>query len=238
MRNKKNHRYSYVNHDSRGSKFINKNFNKTESYHSNFSNASFENTAFIGAKLKFCSLYAAVFDSCYIRGTLFRNCNLESSIFRNSIISATVFENCNLKRCKFENCKIISSTKFERLLPNECFVDTEIFQTYLDRTNFTPTLILKVEELRSNDFIRKSSVLHRKEKKIDTIALKVLVDIFGEDFLIEHLEELPKMITKEFYTLSYLAHFLHKIRKYDKKKIPGPAALGAPKLTNDCSSTD
>ena len=237
-RNKSTKRYSYNNHDSRGSKFIHKDFNKTESYHSNFSEALFQNASFVGAKLKFCAFYGAVFENCYIRGALFRRCNLESSVFKNSIISATVFEGCKLKDCRFENCKIISSSKLETVLPSESFIDTEIFSTYPDTTVFNRELVDVVESLRMNDYIRRSSVLHRKEKKLDTVSLKVLVEKFGEEFLINNLPVLPKMIDQEFHALSYIIHFLQKIQSCDRNEVPGPAALGAPKLTNDCSSTD
>lgn len=63
MRNKSTKRYSYTGHDSRESKFIHKNFNKTTSYNTNFSSAVFENTAFVGAKFKFCSFYETEFSN-------------------------------------------------------------------------------------------------------------------------------------------------------------------------------
>ncbi|PRD67284.1 hypothetical protein C6P61_17245 [Malikia spinosa] len=237
-RNKSTKRYSYNNHDSRASKFIHKDFNKTENYLTNFSEVLFQNTSFVGAKLKFCAFYSAVFDNCYIRGALFRRCNLKNAVFKKSIISATFFEGCKLQGCRFENCKIISSSKLEKGLPSESFVETEIFQTYPATTIFSRELIDVVESLRMNDYIRRSSVLHRKEKKLDTVSLKVLVERFGEDLLINNLPFLPKVIAKEFYTLSYIIHFLLKIQSCDINEVPGPAALGAPKLTNDCSSTD
>jgi hypothetical protein len=214
-RNKNTKRYSYTNHDSRESKYINKNFNKTESYHSNFSGVLFQNTSLIGAKFKFSAFYGAQFDSCYIRGTLLRKCNFEKALFKNSIISATVFERCNFKDAFFKNCKIVSSTKIEKFLPSDCFDQTEILDAYPDEADFDPILISKTEDLRTNEFIRRSSVLHRKMKKLDTVSLKVLVDEFGENFLVSHIEKLPEIITKEFYTLSYIMHYLRKMQKYD-----------------------
>ena len=220
IRDKNSKRYSYVNHDSRQSKFIHKDFNKTESYHSNFSGVVFQTTSFIATKLKFCSLYEATFDSCCLRGTLFRGCNLQNATFKNSIISATIFEKCKLKGCRFENCKIISSTKIKRLLHEDCFVDTEFFDTYPDEAVFNLALISTTEGLRANDFIRRSSVLHRKKGKIDTVSLKVLIEIFGEEFLISHLEELPKMISNEFHTLSYIIKILLKIQECSINRPP------------------
>lgn len=229
MRRKSSKRYSYEGHDSRESKFIHKSFNKTDSYNTNFSMAVFENTAFVGAKFKFCSFYGTVFDNCYLRGTLFRGGTLENAVFKNCIISATVFDRPKIKGIKFESCKVLSTTKISRFLLSSSFVDTEIFETYPSASDFSSELITVVEALRSNDFIRRSSVLHRKEKKLDTISLRVLVEKFGETFLIKNLEKLPELIVKEFYTLSYISHFLRKLQACDINEFPGPAALGTPK---------
>lgn len=229
MRNKSTKRYSYTGHDSRESKFIHKNFNKTTSYNTNFSFAIFENTAFVGAKFKFCSFYEARFFNCYIRGALFRGANLQNCTFKECIISASVFERCRFKGVNFEGCKIVSSGKFKELLHASCFKGTEILSSYPIVDEFNPELIKSVEALRLNDFIRRSSVLHRKKKQIDTVSLKVLVEAFGEQFLLQRLKDLPTLIVKEFYTLSYIIHLLRKMQGCDKNDLPGLAALGAPK---------
>lgn len=209
MRNKSSRRYSYNNHDSRGSKFINKNFNKTNSYHTNFSSVVFQNTSFIGAKFKFCSLYKASFENCFIRGTLFKKCNLKGAIFKNSIISSSIFERCKLEGCEFRDCKIVTSGKIEKYLPQKSFINTEVFDSYPSTDLFNKELIDTIEMLRLNDFIRRSRVLHRKNKKLDTVSIKFLVEKFGEDFLLENLPKLPKVINKDFYSLSYIEYFLH-----------------------------
>jgi hypothetical protein len=231
MRKKKGLRYSYTNHDSRESNFINKNLNKTNSYHTNFSGAKFANTSLVGAKFKFCAFYGAEFDGCYIRGSLFRKCNLQTSTFRDCIISASTFERCKLKGARFERCKIVSSTRINEILPAGCFVNVEFFEKYPIKATFDPVLINIVKELRRCDLIRQSTVLHRKEGKLDTVSLKMLVDIFGKDFLINHLGDLPGIITNEFYSLSYIVRFLQKLAIDGIKKLPGSAALGAPKLS-------
>ena len=229
MRNKSTKRYSYTGHDSRESKFIHKNFNKTASYNTNFSGATFENTAFIGAKFKFCSFYGSKFLNCYIRGAIFRGANLQNCVFKDCIVSASVFDRCKFNGVRFEGCKIVSSSKIEEFLPVSCFEDTEILSAYPGIGEFDPKLIDMVEALRLNDFIRRSSVLHRKRKQIDTVSLKVLIEVFGQSFLLKNLIGLPTLIVKEFYTLSYIMHFLRKMQACDINEIPGPAALGAPK---------
>jgi hypothetical protein len=238
IKNKSSKRYSYTNHDTRDRKFINKDFNKTDSYHSNFSGTLFQNTSFIDAKFKFCALYGTKFENCFIRGSLFRRCNITNATFRNTIISATVFDRCKLNNCVFDSCKIISSTKLTNFLKESCFRDTDFFTDYPPETEFNPLLLKISEGLRANDFIRQSTVLHRKIGKLDTVSLKVLVEMFGEEFLIKNLNSLPSLITNQFHTLSYIVRVLQKIQDRDKKESPGSVALGAPILTNECSSTD
>lgn len=238
MRNKKSKQYSYNNHDTRERKFINKNFDKTDSYHSNFSGTLFQNTSFVGAKFKFCALYGARFENCLIRGALFRGCNLTGAVFKDSVISAAVFDRCKLKGCVFENCKIISTKKLSSLLPEDSFPGSEFFDAYPSIDEFSPDLVDLVESLRGCDFIRQSSVLHRKKEALDTISLKILVDEFGEAFLIQELRNLPFLIKNSFHTLSYIQHILRKQQACGKNEAPGPIAHGAPILTNECLSTD
>lgn len=214
-------RYSYYNHDSRSSNFIHKNFNKTCSYHTNFSHSKFINVSLIGAKFKFSSLFGTVFDNCYIRGTLFKKCNLENCIFRNCIISSINFEQCKGKNCFFENCKILHVGLFQSMKYSE---DTEIFKNYPNINMFKTELRHEVELLRKNRFIRKSSVLHIKKNRIETISLSVLVEIFGENFLIYHLKYIDKLIDREFSSLSYIINALKKIQANDNMKLPGSTA--------------
>lgn len=238
MRNKASRRYSYVNHDSCESKFINKDFNKTDSFHTNFSGVFFQNTSFVSAKMKFCSFYGAVFESCFVKGSLFRGCNFTNVIFKNSIISTAVFEKCVLNGCVFENCSVINSPVLKKHLVENPSSGAKVFDEFPDETKFNAKLILVVEGLRSNDFIRRSGVLHRKKGKIDTVSLTVLVETFGESFLIDNFDSIRISITNQFHTLSYISRLLYKVSDCGKNEAPGPAALGAPKLTNECSSTD
>lgn len=238
MRKKKGLRYSYNNRDVRNSNFLNKNFNKTDSYHSNFSGAKFVNTSMIGAKFKFCAFYGTEFDSCYIRGALFRKANLRTAIFRTCIISASNFERCKFKDVMFENCKIIAAENIKKYASANSFIDVEFFYGYPAEKKFSPALIRIVKDLRRNDLIRRSTVLHRKRGKIDTVSLKMLVDTFGEDILISHLGRLPNMIMNEFYSLSYVVRALQKLTSGGTIDPPVLLPLALQNSTNDCSSTD
>ncbi|CAA0117660.1 Uncharacterised protein [BD1-7 clade bacterium] len=202
--------FSYVNHDAREKNFIYKNFNKSSSYHSNFSKSKFVSSSFIGTKFKFCSFYGAEFKECLIRGALFRKCNLQTATFTNCMLVANVFDRAKLKECKFINCKIIGSTKTLQFIPEKNLENTEVVTSYPSETEFASALTLRVEQLRSHEHIRRSSILHRKKGKLDTLSLKALVEEFGEDFLIKNISKLQDSVTREFHTLSYIQGILRK----------------------------
>ncbi|EIJ32743.1 pentapeptide repeat-containing protein [Thiothrix nivea] len=207
--------FSYQTHDVRDKSFIFKNFNKSCSYQSNFSNSTFKSTSFIGTKFKFCSFYGSIFEDCLIRGALFRKCNLDNAKFINSIISATNFENPKIKGLKFINCTIISSQRIDYLSKKCDFDNSKILNSYPNINDFSPELIQITESLRDNQFIRKSTTLHRKRGLLDTVSLNILVSEFGEEFLIKKLPRLPQSINNEFHTLSYIQKILQKLRHDD-----------------------
>ncbi|REC94240.1 pentapeptide repeat-containing protein [Kushneria indalinina] len=208
--------FSYVNHDVRERRFIYKNFNRSSSYRSNFSSSSFVGSSFVGVKFKFCSFYKADFKDCLIRGTLFRKCNFQMATFTNCLMEENIFNGTKLESCKFVNCKIIGSPKIFQTVPEENFEHTEILNFYSNEKIFSDALVQRVEQLRSHDYIRRSSVLHRKKGKINALALKVLVEEFDADFLIKALSEVEGLVTREFYTLSYIQSILRKLSIGDK----------------------
>lgn len=217
LKNTDKKRYSYINHDSKNTEFFNKNFNKTCSYHTNFSYSQFKNVSFIGAKFKFSSFFSVVFDNCYLRGTLFKKCNLTNCIFKNCIVSTTNFQKCKVKNCSFENCKILNTKILSGMILSS---NTEMLDAYPN--NFRSELIQEINLLKRNKFIKESSVLHLKKDKVETVSLSVLVEIFGEDFLIQHLKD-TKFINKNFSSLSYIINFLKKIQIHDNISPPGSA---------------
>lgn len=70
-----------------------------------------------------------------------------------------------------------------------------------------------VNDLRSNDIIRRSNTLHQKGNKINTLTIMILKEIYTEEQLLKYLPQLPKYLTTQFYTVSYLKAVLKKIQK-------------------------
>ena len=189
-----------------------KNFNKSSSYMSNFSEAIFANTSFISTKFKICSFYGATFDSCLLQGSLFRKCNLTNVIFENTIILSSIFDKTKLKNCKFNNCRILHGKKLKTLIPEKNLVNTLFLENFPDIKNFNANLIQVIENLRINDYIRRSGTFHRKKGSLNTISIDILLSHFDELFLIENLPKLLNLITREFHTLSYIQKLLYKIK--------------------------
>ncbi|EEW6404177.1 hypothetical protein D7V57_26480, partial [Escherichia coli] len=88
--------------------------------------------------------------------------------------------------------------------------DSKIYKSFPEEELFNPILIDVIQELRKNDIVRRSSVLHRKLNKIDTITLTYLLDRFDENFLIEQLPNVCMKIEREFHTISYIDQLLRK----------------------------
>ncbi len=156
-------------------------------------------------------MVSASFKDCLIRGVLFRKCNLEHAVFSDCIIAASTFEKAKLKNAQFINCKVISSTNLRTFLPENSFVNTEFYDTYPSESSFDLALVDVVNQLREHDFIRRSTVLHRKKGKLDTISLGVLVEEFGQSNLVAILPEAALSIEREFHTLSYIQNVLRKV---------------------------
>lgn len=213
-RNSEELRYSYNLADRSGAKYHNKNFNKTQSFNSKFVGVTFLNTSFVGAKFKFCNMNQTVFDGCLIQGALFRRCDLSGVKFSNCIIVSVRFDRTSLKDCEISK-SIILSSPLGGALDESNLISTELIQNYYSEQEFSGELLRSVRGLKGNEFISRSSVLHRKAGKINTISLKVLVREFGEQFLIEKLPLLNNLISKDFYTLSYLEVALNKIKRGD-----------------------
>lgn len=217
-------RYSYNSKDVSKAFFQNKNFNKTESHNSRFIETKFQNTSLIGAKFKFCNLNKAVFDCCLIQGALFRKCKMVNAVFTDCIIISTNFERTSLKTCQIKKSIILSSPLGEGF-KGENLVHSEIIKDYYSESDFSESLLQVVKSLKGNQFINRSSVLHRKKERLNTISMKLLVQEFGEKFLVKNLPILATIVVRDFYTLSYLTAILRKIAICDNFFKPGPLSI-------------
>ncbi|MCT4592685.1 MAG: pentapeptide repeat-containing protein [Anaeromicrobium sp.] len=196
--------FSYKCANREKSNFMYKDFEKSESYRSNFSECNFNYATLRAAKFKFCN-----FDNATFSGTEFIGTNLRGSTFRNAIFEDTIFNSTQLDKTNFYGatfknvyflCSNINIAKNLNADSNNITILTKM----PDIKDFTSELLDIVEKLRNNDIIRRSKVLHLKNKRINTLSLSMLKSDFTEEMLIKALPLLASKITLQFHTLSYL----------------------------------
>ena len=120
--------------------------------------------------------------------------------------NTSIFENAKFENCYFVSTGISKTRKF----PLDCTGIT-FFHTPPAADTFSDELLQVVEELRSNDIIRRSHTLHLKKGKVNTLSLHILLQSYSEDDLIALLPQVPQYLATQFYTLSYLKNLLKKI---------------------------
>lgn len=203
--------FSYNNEDRNNSNFMYKNFEKANSYHSSFQKANFNYATFRAAKMKYCNFSQSSFVGTEFIGSNLRGSNFDGATFKDAIFTSAVLDKTSFVNASFENCFFLG-TKASNVkgLDPKC-PGISFLKTYPAQENFSEELLYIVELLRDNDIIRRSHTLHLKEGKINTLTLLVLKQSFSEEELIKYLPLVPKHLTSDFYTASYLVKLLKKI---------------------------
>lgn len=202
--------FSYSNDDRTDRNFMYKDFEKTKSYNTDFSRTKFSGVSFRAAHMKYCKFDKAVFSGVDFIGTNLRGSTFIGADFKECIFSSANFDKTNFTNAVFQDCYVIgsgiSSAKGITLdTPGVIFLCSSPSQN-----SISSELRGAVEQLRSNDVIRKSHTLHCKKGTINTVTMKVLEEIYSEKQLIILLPQLPKLVTAQFYTVSYLKALLKK----------------------------
>ena len=146
-------------------------------------------------------------------GTNLRGSNFKNAIFKECIFVAAVLDKVNFKDALFENCYFVGSgVKTAKHFPakNKGII---ILNSMPAQECVSDDLRRVIERLRENDVIRHSNTLHGKGGKINTLTVMILEKEYTEEELIRYLPLLPKYITSQFYTISYLKVMLKKIKK-------------------------
>ena len=203
--------YSYNNKDRSGRNFMYKNFEKTNSYHSSFQKAVFAYASFRAAKMKYCCFRYASFIGAEFVGSNLRGSCFDNATFKNTIFSSTVLDNTSFINASFDNCFFVGTgvSSVKGITPPTTGIS--LLKSYPDPSAFSAELMQTVELLRDNDIIRHSNTLHLKGHRINTLGLLILKQYYSEDELIKFLPQIPRLLSKEFYTTSYLIKRLKKI---------------------------
>lgn len=203
--------YSYNNVDKSGSNFMYKDFEKTKSYLSNFKDTSFDYVSLRAAHMKFCNFDGASFIGTEFIGTNLRGSTFKGGKFNGTIFNGAVLDRTNFLGATFKDCSVIATgVSSARNFPNNCPGIT-CLDSMPNMEEFSTQLLKVVEGLRENDIIRRSNVLHRKGKKLNTLSLMILLESYSEGELIELFKGVQNSLTTQFYTLSYLKMLLKKV---------------------------
>lgn len=154
--------------------------------------------------MKFCDFTQASFVGSEFVGTNFRGSNFNGAHFEEAIFWCSVLGKTNFESPSFERCYFISTgTSNTRKFP----ADTTGI-TFLSKlppaSDFPSALLQAVQDLRTNDIIRRSHTLHLKGRQVNTLTLQILLMDYSEDTSITSLPQIPPLLTSQFYTLSYL----------------------------------
>ncbi len=214
--------YSYNNKERSGRKFMYKDFEKTKSYNSDFSKSEFIGTSLRAAQLKFCNFNETIFTEVDFIGTNLRGSDFSNSRFINCVFVSTILDKTNFNNTRFEDCYFVSTNI--QCIHN--FESPYCGITYLDtippQDEISNELIEVINNLRSNDIIRKSNTLHCKKNKINTLTIMILKKYYSETQLVDLFKKLPSLLTTQFYTISYLQKLLKKAENMLQYTCPTP----------------
>lgn len=141
--------------------------------------------------------------------------NIKDSSFRNATFQDAVFEGAKLDGVDFKGASL-SGTYFVGCTFNEV-KGLNFGSLDIKVLNEMPVLELSDELkgafdlLMKNQFVAKARVLDTKDKKLNTISVLRLLDLFSEAEIIAHAELLSHSLDREFFTLSYLMRALQKL---------------------------
>lgn len=207
--------FSYSNKDKHESKFIYKDFEKTKSYNTSFVDAKFIGTSLRAAKMKFCNFSRCEFQGVDFIGTNLRGSKFINASFQDCIFLTTVLDKTNFKNALFENCYFLGAgIKLAKNFPEKSD-GVYVLPSLPAQGRVSAELKQVIEELRENDIIRRSRTLHLKKGRVNTLSLMILEKEYTEKELLKYLPILPKLVSTQFYTVSYLKELLKKAVKYD-----------------------
>lgn len=216
LKGKNRNLFSYNNADRKNSHFMYKDFEKTKSYHTDFSKAAFTGTSLRAAQLKYCSFSGAIFSDVDFVGTNLRGSSFKGATFVRCLFQGVVLDKTSFLDAKFKDCYFVGTNFNKARKKPDNTNGIEFIPSAPLQEAISPDLRDIVEELRKNDIIRRSSVLHCKNGRINTVSIYILKKDYTEEQLIALFPLLPDFVSTQFYTLSYVRQLLKKAERIDK----------------------
>lgn len=187
-----------------------KDFEKSNSYKSNFQGANFNYASLRAAKMKFCNFTDASFIGTEFIGTNLHGSTFRGAYFKEAIFWSTILKQVDFSGATFEDCYFVNTGTVNLKYPLSNLDGIVIMNVLPPSGNFSGELLQVVEDLRSNDIIRRSHTLHLKKGEINTLSLYILLQEFSEKELITALPRVAEKVSSPFFTLSYLKNLLKR----------------------------
>lgn len=201
---------TYNNMDKRGKHFQYHNFQKQDYFNTDFSHSNMDFTNFRGAHFKSCN-----FTACSFKGSSFVGSNFKGSLFAGAVFESAVFEGAKLdgadfKLAQFRNV-IFVETATDKALNLDCNQPGIRVFEMMPEIQFNQDLVVVVERLLTNHWVKRSRVLDTKGGRINTISMMLMIEKYGEQVLLEALGQIEPLFDRDFYTLSYVMKAIDKV---------------------------
>lgn len=199
--------FNYNNIEKKGKNFMYSNLGKSNCYNSDFSKSIFDYVNFRGAHLKSCVFFQCSFKWAEFVGTNLKGSDFNSAVFENAIFDSVNLDGVNFKDAKFKNTIFLSTDTGKAKNLNARNPEIRVF-------NEMPEIEIS-EELRSaahnaleNKYVKDSRVLDTKTGDLNLLSIKILLENFDEETLINGFNTINTQLDKSFFTLSYLVKLI------------------------------
>lgn len=161
--------------------------------------------------MKFCGFNGVAFYDTEFKNSNFKGSRFIGAEFKNVIFYNTKLDKATFKNAKFENVIFISTSLKNARGINGNTKGIQIINS-VPKVYISNDLEKVINRAQKNIYIKNSQTLIFKKKgKINAINIIKLQKEFNEHELLLGLSEAEKLISKNFYTLSYLSKIIKKV---------------------------
>ncbi len=207
-----NSNVNYNNIEKKNKNFMYQNFQRSKWFNSNFPNSNFDYVSFRGAHLKSCSFFDCSFKwtefiGSNLKGSSFKRAEFEDTIFEGAKLDGTDFLDATFENTIFLACNIENAKNLDLANPGIRVFDQ------MPEIEMSVELKRAVEDFMKNIYVEKSRTLNTKDKKLNTLSMMILMELFYDETLIKAFEKMPEYIDRDFHTLSYIVKLIRKLIK-------------------------
>lgn len=205
-------KYNYS--EKRSKDFMYKNLENSNCNNCDFGYSNFDYVSFRGANFKASNFEGCSFKFAEFINTNLKNSSLKGAILKNAVFNAAKLDGVSFKGAIFENT-IFLDTDISKA--KNITSDTEgiIFLKNMPQVEISEELTIAIINSMSNKYIKDSKIFDTSDGGINLLNVKLLLDSFEEEHIIQILNYMTKNLDKEFYTLSYIIKYMKEQKMPD-----------------------